>query len=210
MKLNATLRKDKVFRAAMKGISPIDLPSAGNVFNELVKAILYQQISVKAADTIYARFVDKLGTEEYRPAKLLKVPTEDLRALGLSSQKSRYVHNIATHFKEHKLYGQDWSTLSDEEIIQTLSDIKGVGEWTAQMILIFELHRPDVLPVKDLAIQQVMIELYALDALKPKALYRQMEAVAEAWRPHRTLATQYLYGWKRAQRAAAKEKKSKN
>ena len=201
-KAKKKLNEDPIFKAAMKKIRPIDLLPSGNVFNELVKNIVYQQISYKAAETIYGRFEKLVGTG-YLPADLLVYAPEDFRAVGFSNRKATYVLNIAQYFKDNDLYDCDWSQLSDEEIITTLSNIKGVGEWTAQMILIFELHRPDVLPTKDLAIQQVMQELYGIKEVK-KDLLKKMVELAEPWRPYRTLATLYLYGWKRASREKAK------
>jgi len=199
------LRKDPIFKEAMAKIKPLELEASGNVFNELVKAIVYQQISFKAADTIYGRFEDLVG-KAYLPKDLLCYDIEDFRGVGFSKQKATYVLNIAHYFQDENLYDCDWSQYTDEEIINSLTTIKGVGEWTVQMILIFELHRPDVLPTKDLAIQQVIQELYGLIEEK-KALLLKMEEVAEAWRPHRTLATLYLYAWKRASREKAKKEK---
>jgi len=190
------LYKDPIFKSAMKGIKPLALPSSGNVFNELVKAIAYQQISYKAADTIYGRFLGLVG-EDFLPEDLLMYDSEDYRGVGFSRQKAAYVFNIAEYFQEHDLFDFDWSTQSDEEILTSLTTIKGVGEWTAQMILMFELHRPDVLPVKDLAVQQVMQELYGIKEEKA-ALLKKMKEIAESWRPHRTTASLYLWGWKRA------------
>ena len=202
------LNKDPVFKKAMKKIQPVALLPSGNVFNELVKAIVYQQISVRAADTIYSRFEHLVGTD-YMPADLLQHSPEDFRGVGFSKQKASYVLNIAEYFEEHNLYSCDWSTLSDEEITKMLTTIKGVGVWTVQMILIFELHRPDVFPSKDLAIQQVMQALYGIKEEK-RALLKKMEEQAEVWRPYRTLATLHLWGWKRASRAKAKKEGDKS
>lgn len=191
------LHKDPVLKKAIKGLDPLSLPGAGNVFNELVKAIAYQQISYKAADTIFGRFVNLLGSENYTPKKLLAVSFDEMRAIGFSKQKANYSHNIARYFKENKLYKTDWSNYSDKEIMDMLTTIKGVGEWTAEMVMLFELMRPDIFPAKDLAIQQSMMTLYGFE-LEKKALLSKMKEIAEAWRPHRSLATLYLWSWKRA------------
>lgn len=190
------LNKDPLFKAAMKGIKPIAMTPAGNVFNELVRAIAYQQISYKAAHTIYGRFEQLVGTD-FTPEDLLSRTFEEFREIGFSTQKANYTHNIAEFFKEKKLLYFDWDTLSDKEIMDLLTEIKGVGRWTVQMILMFELHRPDVFPAKDLAIQQSIMEIYGFIAEK-KALLQKMEEIAAAWQPHRTLASLYLWGWKRA------------
>lgn len=190
------LQKDPTLKAAIRGLSPLYLPGAGNVFNELVKGIAYQQISYKAADTIFGRFIDLIGTESYTPEALLALPHQDLRAIGFSTQKANYSHNIANYFIDHKLYHCQWDNYSDTEIIKKLTAIKGVGKWTVHMILLFELIREDVFPAKDLAIQQSMQTLYNIE-LDKKALLIEMEKIAEQWRPYRSLATLYLWAWKR-------------
>jgi len=191
------LFKDPIFKRAMSSITALDLPKSGNVYNELVKNIVYQQISYKAADSIYGRFLKLLGKENYRPALLLKKDHEELRSVGLSNQKANYVKNISEFFQQEKLYKCDWSKLSDTEIVELLTQIKGVGTWTVEMILLFELERPDVFPYKDLAIQQSMQALYGLK-LEKRALTDKMQEIAETWKPYRSLATLYLWSWKRA------------
>ncbi|NNE27128.1 MAG: DNA-3-methyladenine glycosylase 2 family protein [Saprospiraceae bacterium] len=192
----AHLSKDKILKGVIQTTEILKLPNSGHVFNELVKAIVYQQISYKAADSIYARFVDLLKTEDYLPKYILKFKPDDLRAVGFSRQKAQYVLNIAEFFEAENLMSVDWNAMSDEDILGLLTQIKGVGEWTVQMILIFELGRPDVLPVKDLAIQLVAKELYQLKSEKTKLL-REIEAIGEAWRPFRTYASLYLWAWRR-------------
>ena len=107
-----------------------------------------------------------------------------------------YVQNIARFFQEKALFTFDWSTMTDAEIIKLLTEIKGVGEWTVQMVLIFELMREDVFPAKDLGIQQAMIGVYELKEEK-KHLIKKMNEIAENWKPYRTWATLYLWAWKR-------------
>jgi len=191
------LHKDPILKKAIKGLDPLYLPGAGNVFNELVKAIAYQQISYKAADTIFGRFIKLLGTESYSPKELLEVTFDEMKSIGFSKQKANYSHNIARYFDENELHDCDWSKLSDDDIMKMLTTIKGVGEWTAEMVMLFELMRPDIFPAKDLAIQQSMMTLYGFE-LEKKALLTKMKEIAEAWRPHRSLATLYLWSWKRA------------
>ncbi len=188
--------KDKILNRVINACTILKLPNSGNVFNELVKAIVYQQISYKAADSIYARFVDLLGHEEYTPVHLIKQNHEALRSVGLSNQKAQYVVNIAHFFKENKLSNTKWNTLTDEEITNLLTQIKGVGRWTVQMILIFELHRPDVFPDNDLAIQYAVKELYDLKSEK-RQLIREMNEIADAWSPFRSYASLYLWAWRR-------------
>jgi len=196
VKAKKQLSKDPLMKKVIKEVTPLNLEKSGNVFNELVKAIAYQQISYKAADTIYGRFLKLIGGEFFSPADVLELEENEMRAAGFSRQKATYSHNIARFFDERGLFTYDWSTLSDEEIITLLTEIKGVGSWTVQMVLMFELHRPDVFPVKDLGIQQAMQAVYSFSAEK-KALHQKMEELAELWRPHRTLASLYLWSWKR-------------
>lgn len=190
------LSKDVKMRPLIQVLQPLDLPPSGNVFNELVKAILYQQISYKAADSIFKRFIELMGKENYTPLELLAVSFEALRSAGFSGRKAQYVHNISAYFEENNLYEQDWSQLSDEEIIKRLSEIKGVGTWTVQMILMFQLCRPDVFPSGDLGVQQAIIGIYKIKEEK-KAMIKKIEELATKWQPYRTLASLYLWSWKR-------------
>lgn len=167
----------------------------GDVYWQLLRAIMGQQISVKAAQSIFNRFVDLFDKGYPEPSQLLQLPDDTLRSAGLSKQKVVYVKATATHFIEHQLLNFDWTTVSDEEIIYTLTAIKGIGEWSAQMILMFCLNRGDVLPTKDLGIQHTMQRLYGLQE-KGVALERKMLDIGEAWRPYRTLACYYLWSWK--------------
>lgn len=205
MRPKKILQQDPVFSTVVESTSPLKIPKSGNVFNELVKAIAYQQISYKAADTIFGRFLELIGHDKFTPDELLALKHEDLRSIGFSNRKATYSHNIAIFFKEHSLFTADWGVYTDKEIINLLTQIKGVGEWTVQMILIFELQRPDVFPYLDLAIQQSIAELYNLKSQK-KELYIDMRKIAESWKPHRTLATLYLWAWKRQQVLIKKNK----
>lgn len=191
------LTKDPKMRPLIQALQPLELPPSGNVFNELVKAIVYQQISYKAADSIYGRFVGLMGSEEYSPTALDNIKFEQLRSVGFSGQKANYAKNIADYFEEKKLFDRDWNDDCDDMILNLLTEIKGVGKWTVEMILMFQLNRPDIFPVGDLAIRQSMASIYKLEEQK-KALISKLNEIAESWRPHRTLASLYLWSWKRA------------
>lgn len=196
IKAKKQLSKDPIMKKVVKEVSFLNLDKSGNVFNELVKAIAYQQISYKAADTIYGRFLKLVGGEFFSPDEVLLLDDSELRAVGFSRQKAQYSQNIARFFREKDLFTCNWDEYSDQEILDLLTQIKGVGSWTVEMVLIFELQRPDVFPVKDLGIQQAMQGLYKLKSEK-RALHKEMEAIAEAWKPHRTIASLYLWAWKR-------------
>lgn len=191
------LSKDPVMKGVVKNHEILYLPNSMTVFHELVKNIVYQQISVKAAASIYERFIKYIGTDDFLPEELLLYSQEELRTAGLSNQKSGYILNIGRFFTEHQIEESTWEKMSDQEVIDTLTQIKGVGEWTAQMILLIQLLRQDVFPVKDLGIQIAMKKLYGLKSEK-KELIKDMEEIAEQWRPFRSAASLYLWAWKRA------------
>ena len=179
-------------------VEKVQLPepnSSGDLYYDLLDSIVSQQLSVKVATVIFKRFL-KLFDGEYPHAKqLLQLDIETLRSVGLSYQKANYLKNVAAFFETEQLEGKDWHThLSDEEIIKYLSQIKGVGKWTVEMILMFTLQRPDVFPADDLGIQQGMMRLYGLP--NDKTLKKQMHEIAEAWRPYRTTACRLLWRWK--------------
>jgi DNA-3-methyladenine glycosylase II len=201
------LSKDKVFKNLLDTLNLLDLPRSGNVYNELVKNIVYQQISFKVADVIYGRFIAMFDNAMFKPEEVLAKEFDELKAVGLSKSKTQYVINISQYFIDHNLLDCKWEKLSDDDITEMLTEIKGVGTWTVDMILIFELRRPDVFPVKDAAIQLAVKEIYKLECEK-KMLITEMYKIAEAWQPHRSVATLYLWAWCR-NRAALKKSKSK-
>lgn len=165
------------------------------VYPKLLSAIIGQQISTKAADSIKARFISNFGGDYPLPEQILAHDVEALRGMGLSRQKAGYVRNIADYFQEHQLLDYDWEQASDDEILKQLTAIKGVGEWTVRMILMFALNRGDVLPLGDLVIRNGMIRLYDVQS-EGRQLKKDLSLIAEAWRPYRTLACYYLWSWK--------------
>jgi len=165
-----------------------------NICNDLIKSVVYQQLSTKAATTIFNRFLDIFPKREIDPQMMLKFEIESLRAVGLSKQKASYTKNISAYFIENNLFNQDWSNHSDDDIIRKLTEIKGVGVWTVQMILISSLAREDVFPDGDLGIQKSMGGLYNLD-LESKDLRKKMIKLSEKWRPFRSYASLYLWRW---------------
>ena len=161
-----------------------------NYFEALVRAIVFQQLSGKAAATIYKRFKNLFIKNKYpSPIMVMERSHEELRSVGLSNQKASYIHNIATAFHTGAI-PKDINTIGDKEVIECLTTIKGVGPWTAEMFLMFTLNRPDVFPVTDLGIQKGFQLFFQLDKLpRPD----QMIKNAEPWRPYRTLASWYLW-----------------
>jgi DNA-3-methyladenine glycosylase II len=162
----------------------------GTHFDALVRAIVYQQLSGKAAATIHGRLHGLYGGRAPRPAEVLDTPDEDLRSVGLSRQKLGYLKSLAEHVDTGSLPLDAVEELDDDDVMEALVAVKGVGRWTAQMFLMFRLGRPDVFPELDLGVQKAVQRMHGLDALPaPK---RTAEA-GEAWRPYRTLAAWYLW-----------------
>src|SRR3989338_725118 len=187
------LKRDKYLGAFIKRHGPIThrRPHAGGAFQSLAEAIVYQQLSGKAAGTILKRFVALFPDKKFpAPEDMLKVKTEKLRSAGLSGQKSAYLKDLAAKFTDGTINPELFSKMSDAEIIGHVVRVKGIGEWTAQMFLMFTLNRPDVLPTGDLGIQKGFQKLFCLRA-KPSP--KQMEKLASGWQGHRTVACMYLW-----------------
>jgi DNA-3-methyladenine glycosylase II len=158
-------------------------------FSSLAEAIVYQQLNGKAAVTIFKRFTELAG-EPLTPAGILKLTDEQLRAVGLSKQKSSYLKDLAAKAASGVLDFSRLRELADEEVIEHLTQVKGVGVWTAHMFLMFSLRRPDVLPIGDYGVQMAMKKHYRKRKLpKPK----DMERIARAWTPYRSIACWYLW-----------------
>ena len=163
-----------------------------DIYRSLLHSIVSQQLSTKVADVIWSRFLDLFDGSYPSMEEVLTIPIESLRGAGLSGQKSGYIKNVAEFASLNPMDFESLMDKSDEEIIAYLTQIKGVGRWTVQMILMFPMDRPDVFPVDDLGIQTKMKALYQIDDTG-KALKKKLEAVAEKWSPYRTLACKYLW-----------------
>ncbi len=162
-----------------------------NAFRELTESIIYQQLSGKAAAAIFNHFLDIFPDRRFpAPARLLAVPLPRLRAAGLSSQKATYLLDLATKFCDNTIQPRRFGQMANEEISQHLIQVKGIGQWTADMFLMFGLNRPDILPVGDLGIRNGFQKLYSLEDM-PTA--DEMITLAEPWRPYRTVAAWYLW-----------------
>ena len=155
-----------------------------------------QQLSTKVAKVIYRRFLDIYAGEEPGPEQVLATSSETLRAIGLSNAKVKYVQNVATFFIERNISDDLLTTLSNEEIIQLLTEIKGVGKWTVEMLLMFTLGRADVFAVDDLGIQQAMVKVYKIPTEDKKLLKEKMLRISSKWSPYRTYACLHLWRWK--------------
>ena len=162
--------------------------SRGDPFATLVRSIVGQQISVKAADSVWARVIAALPV--LTPAAVLACTTEQLRACGLSARKVEYVTDLAAHFEGDRINTHRWPAMEDAEIIDELTAVRGIGVWTAEMFLIFNQLRPDVFPLDDIGLQKAVARHY-LAGERPSR--RQLADVGDRWRPWRSVATWYLW-----------------
>ncbi len=192
------LSKDKKFRKILELQDPHELVRRKKIYLYLCASIMSQQLSTKVADVIYQRFLALYGKKEPTAQQILDTPFETLRGIGLSNAKANYIQNVCRFFTDEGLDDKQLYKMSSDEVQQKLIQIKGVGKWTTEMILMFALQHEDVFPVDDLGIQQAMIKLYKLDTGNKKLLYEQMHNVAEKWRPYRTYACVHLWRWKDA------------
>ena len=159
------------------------------IFSEIVENILGQQLSGKAANTIIGRFKDLFGGKIPNPEELLKTPDEKIRVVGTSWAKAKYVKNVAQAVIEKKLNLKNFQNLSDEEIMKELVAIKGIGPWTAEMLLMFTFRREDIFSIGDMGIQNAMFKHYGVK----KGDFKKMIKIAEKWRPYRTTACRILW-----------------
>ena len=180
--------RDPVLGALVAQHAALRVGMRGDAFQTLARAIVGQQISVKAAQSVWERLVTAAGV--IAPEGLIRMEHATLRAAGLSGRKAEYIHDLARRFHDRSIDAAALPALSDEAIIEQLVSVRGIGRWTAEMFLIFNLGRPDVLPVGDLGLQRAM----SLSYNRGRALSeRRMHSIARAWAPWRSVATWYLW-----------------
>ncbi len=195
----AVLKRDPRFAVLIDKHGPPDLRPRTNLFQALIRSVIHQQLSGKAAATIYRRFTDLFESKKFpTPAQVCAIPLADLRSAGLSLQKCSYIKDIAEKFLDGTIKPRSLQAKSNEEIIGHLTRVKGIGIWSVHMLLIFTLNRPDVLPTGDLGIRKGFQIVYRLKDLPTPA---RMEQLATPWRQHASIASWYL--WR-----AADEKKN--
>jgi DNA-3-methyladenine glycosylase II len=181
-------KHDKVLRKLIRKYPDADITPRGDAFQALARAIVGQQISVAAAKTIWGRFADCVG--KVTPANVVAKKPEDLRACGFSRQKIAYVQDLAARFHSGEVKPRRWSRMLDEAIIEELVAVKGIGRWTVEMFLMFQLMRPDVLPVDDLGLRRAMERQYnGGDALTKD----DMRAIGAPWKPFSSVGSWYLW-----------------
>ncbi|WP_346317144.1 DNA-3-methyladenine glycosylase 2 family protein [Chitinophaga sp. YIM B06452] len=191
----AHLSKDKKLKNIIT--SPLsELAVTKNIALKLIGSIMSQQLSVKVADVIYNRFLQLYGGKEPRPQQILDTPPETLRSIGLSNAKVSYVQNVARFVIAEKLTDAKLRKMEDAEVLAYLTQIKGVGRWTVEMLLMFYLGREDIFAADDLGLQTAMNKLYKLDPTDKKAYKEKLMALSARWAPYRTHACRYLWIWK--------------
>lgn len=189
------LSKDKKLLKIISG--PLtELTIRKNICLKLIGSIMSQQLSTKVADVIYSRFLDLYGRREPTARQILDTPAVTLRGIGLSNAKVTYVHNVAAFVIAEKVTDSKLKKMGNEEVIAYLTQIKGVGRWTVEMLLMFYLGREDVFAMDDWGLQQAMIKLYKLDREDKKAFRDQLQKISAKWSPYRTHACRYLWSWK--------------
>jgi DNA-3-methyladenine glycosylase II len=185
-------KRDRVMRKLIPNCGPSRLQSRGDAFTTLARSIIGQQISVKAAQTVWDRFMLLMpgASAPLHPEGLLQLPASDMRAAGLSVRKVEYLQDLARHFAAGGVREADWSQMDDESVIRQLVEIRGIGRWTAEMFLIFHLMRPDVLPLDDVGLIKGISVNYFSGEPVSRAEARE---VGDAWAPYRTVATWFIW-----------------
>lgn len=191
---NKILSKDPILQKLLH--LDIHLPYYdGDVNAYLYSSIISQQLSTKAADAIYRRFLNHFDGATPSPQNLLDTDKDTLRLLGLSNAKTKYLQNVALYFLENPDHMQNWPEKSNDKIIAELTTIKGVGVWTVQMVLMFCLARRDVFPLLDLGVRTSIISLYNVKGEKKDVLEKLLK-IANKWKPYRSIASLYLWAWR--------------
>ncbi len=183
-------RADPTMRRIVRLVGPLELELRGSPYQSLFRALLYQQLASAAAAAIERRLLALFDRRVPEPHELLALSPEEMRAAGISRQKAGYLHSLAGHAAAGELEHRRLARASDAKVVETVTRIKGIGPWTADMLLMFCLGRPDVLPVGDFGVRKSMMLAYGLEDLPdPKT----MERIGEPWRPYRSAAAWYLW-----------------
>lgn len=196
MEYIAHLAKDKKLKPLLETAAPMRLRKRKNICIYLCASIMSQQLSTKVADVIYRRFIELFDGKEPSPQQILDMPFDKLRGIGLSNAKVNYIKNVAQFEQEKGMEARRLAKMDNEEVIAYLTQIKGVGRWTVEMLLMFALGREDVFAVDDLGIQNAMIRLYKLDNTDKKTFREKILRLSVKWAPYRTYACLHLWNWK--------------
>lgn len=190
------LSKDKQLKKLISQHKGFKLKRRKNICIYLCASIMSQQLSTKVATVIYNRFLNLFDGREPSPQQILDTPISTLRSIGLSNAKANYVHNVARFAIDKGMDIRKLSSMTDNELVEYFTAIKGVGRWTAEMLLMFALGREDIFAIDDLGIQNAMIKLYKLKADDKKSIKQAMLLISARWSPYRTYACLHLWHWK--------------
>lgn len=196
MEYKVHLVKDRKLKKLLETHPSHQLKKRRNICTYLCASIMSQQLSTKVADVIYRRFLALYNDKEPSPQQIIDMPFDTLRSIGLSNAKTNYVKNVARFEIDFGMSAAKLNKMSNEEVIGYLTQIKGVGRWTVEMLLMFALGREDVFAVDDLGIQNAMIKLYGLDNSDKKLLKEKLIKISDKWSPYRTYACLHLWQWK--------------
>jgi DNA-3-methyladenine glycosylase II len=188
--INHLRKADPVLASIIERVGPYAMQYREPVFQTLVRSIVYQQLSGKAALTIFNRLLAAAKTEPVTPEAILKLRPQKMRTLGLSQQKVTYIRELARMTRDGEIQFERLDKLEDADVVAHLTRVKGVGVWTVHMFLMFALRRPDVLPVGDLGVRMAMKKAYGLAELPTPV---EMEKIAASWRPWSSVASWYLW-----------------
>lgn len=183
-------RRDDVMKSIVKAIGPCTLQANDDHFGVLARSIISQQISTKAAASIAAKLIKALGRRGLKPAAILDLSDDEMRAAGLSANKQKSLRDLASKCDSKEVPLKKLAAMSDEDVIAALIPVRGIGRWTAEMFLMFSLGRRDVLPVGDYGLRAGVQRHYRLDDLATKV---QLEEIGNVWRPFRSVATWYVW-----------------
>jgi DNA-3-methyladenine glycosylase II len=189
------LKRDKLLQPALKDYAIQPLRRQENIALYLCLSIISQQLSTRVANIISDRFLELIGPTDHSCERILAIEKSALRSIGLSESKAAYIHNVCAFFAEQGLDDTTLHSMNNEDVLETLIQIKGVGNWTIQMLLMFAMAREDVFAPDDLGIQKAMIDLYSLQPSSPKELKKSMSAISQQWQPYRTYACLALWRW---------------
>ena len=190
------LSKDKKLKKLIDTQPAFLLEKRNKVYLRLCSSILSQQLSTHVAKVLYNRFLVLYNGKEPSAKQILETPVEVFRSIGFSNAKAGYVHNVCRFFIKNKITDSRLHSMTNEEVIDLLTQIKGVGRWTVEMILMFTLGREDVFAFDDLGLKQSLIKLYNLKETDKKLLTKKIETITLKWSPYRTYACRYLWNWK--------------
>jgi DNA-3-methyladenine glycosylase II len=192
----AHLSKDKKLKKLIEAQATVVLTKRNKVYLHLCNSIMSQQLSTKVADVFQQRFLNLYKGKTPTLVQIVETPFETLRGIGLSNAKANYIHNVCLFFIAHKITDAKLHKMNDENLLSLLTQIKGVGKWTVEMIMMFTLGRENVFAIDDLVIQQSICKLYKIDATNKKEMKEKILKITAKWAPYKTYACRYLWGWK--------------